>query len=68
MHGGLRVAVVPKRERGPLGRTLQVRVDAETARRLDAVVQDTGHTHSEVIRLLLLAGLDLHESDKKGKK
>lgn len=68
MHGGLRVAVVTKKERGPLDITLQVRVDAETKRRISAVVQETGQSESEAVRQLLLAGLDLHEADKRGKK
>lgn len=62
------MAVITKKDRGPLDITLQVRVDAETERRLSSVVQETGRSLSEVLRLLLLAGLELHESDKRGKK
>lgn len=66
--GGLDLAVVPKVARGPLGTTLQIRVDAALLNRLDHVCAETGRKRSDVARLLMEAGLDLHERDKRGGK
>lgn len=64
--GGVILTVVPKADRGPLGTTLQIRVDAELLRRLDAVTSETGRKRSDVARLLMEAGLEQHEKDKRG--
>lgn len=59
--------VVPKKERGALGLTIRVRVDAQLLERIDAVARETLRKRSDVVRLLMVAGLSAHEKDK-GKK
>lgn len=66
--GGLGLTVVPPKERGNLAATVRVRVDGPFLRKIDAIAQETGHKRSEVVRRLMVAGLELHEQDKKGKK
>lgn len=65
---GLTLAVVSKAETGPLALTVQVRFDRATVGRIDAVARETGRKRSDVVRILLITALDLHESEKRGKK
>lgn len=66
--GGVGLVVVPKKERGQLAETIRVRVDDSLVRRLDAVAAETGRSRSDVVRLLMVAGLELHEAEKKAGK
>lgn len=57
--------VVPKAERGNLGEAIRVRVDEGLLKRLDAVCAETGRKRSDVMRLLMIAGLEEHEGSSK---
>jgi Ribbon-helix-helix protein, copG family len=58
------VVVPPKKPRGNLVKTLRVRVDDDLIARIDVVAEDKGRSRSDVARLLLVAGLELHEKEE----
>lgn len=60
--------VPPKVGREGLGEAVRVRVDKTLLKRIDAVAAETGRKRSDVVRLLMIAGLELHEAEKKGKR
>lgn len=66
--GGAALVVVPKAEPRRLGETVRMRIDAVLLSRIDAVVEETGRKRSDVMRRLLVAGLELHEKDGKKAK
>jgi metal-responsive CopG/Arc/MetJ family transcriptional regulator len=69
MHmGGDGVAVVPKAEKRTLDEQIRFRVEPALLQRLDAVCQETGRKRSDVLRRLVLAGLELHERETRGGK
>lgn len=65
---GGHLAAVPKKERGQLQRTLQVRVDVPLLQRIDIVAEETGRKRSDVMRLLMVAGLEQHERERNRKR
>lgn len=65
--GGTSVVVVPKAERGNLGDAIRVRVDADLLKRIDFVCHETGRKRSDVMRLLMVAGLEQHERERRKK-
>lgn len=67
LPGGV-LAVVPRKDRGSLDVQIRFRVDEALARRINAVCEETGRIQSDVVRLLLEAGLELHDQEKKTKK
>lgn len=64
------VVVPPKTDDvGRLGEVVRLRIDEPLLTRLDAVAKETGRKRSDVMRRLMVAGLELHEKDgKKGKR
>lgn len=63
------MAVVPKADgSGRKDETLRVRLDAPLKARLLSVCEQTGQKMSAAARFLLLAGLDVHEAERKKKK
>lgn len=66
--GGVTLVVVPPKVREGLIETLRVRVEHGLLKRIDAVATHSGRKRSDVVRLLMIAGLELHEAEAKGKK
>lgn len=62
--GGV-LAIVPKADGGPLGEVIRARVDGALLKRIDAICKETGRKRSDVVRRLVVAGLELHEQDRK---
>lgn len=62
---GVTVSVVTRKEGGGLGATIHVRLDAATLARVDRVGEQTLRKRSDVVRQLLMAGLELQEKGAK---
>lgn len=65
--GGVGLAVIPPKDRGGLEVQVRFRIDRALNNRIDAVCRETGWERSDVLRFLVQAGLDLHESERRKK-
>ncbi len=68
MLGGYGLPVVPVAERGDLTEAVRVRISAVLLRQIQKVAEETGRSNADVMRLLMTAGLELYEKEKRGKK
>lgn len=67
MRGAALAPGIPKVERGQLAKLIPVRVDDALLQRIERVVLETGRKRSDVMRLLMVSGLEQHEAER-GKK
>lgn len=65
---GADLAVIPKKEKAQLAEVVRLRVDPALLERLDSVADAEDRSRSDVMRLLMIAGLEQYEAERGGKK
>jgi hypothetical protein len=68
MLGGYVLPVVPVAERGDLTAAVRIRMSQALLRQIQKVAGETGRANADVMRLLMVAGLEAYEKEKKSKK